>query len=266
MSKNLYRAGEIKFARSDVLLGERPGVTNLRTRYLRDIEDELTRVQRELGDLRATYEREARTLSESYSQKKASLESDLAQIRRTSEEESKRIRDSAAAEVEKEKHRGHEEGFSAGRADGLADAAKSVAGDLEQAHQKIQTARDSFLDRVIAAEAKLFETALGIAERVVRQKIQVDPNVIKETVREVIAQIRGDRPVLIRVHPSDVDRLDEFKKHSPETFRTLPTTFVPDETLTPGDCVAETGLEFIDASVNKKLETLRDRLIVRSVV
>lgn len=252
--------------RSDVLLGERTGVGSLRSRFLRDLEGELARVQKDLADLRGTYEAEAKSLVESYSRKKAALEADLGEIRKNSETEAKRIRDCADAEVEKEKKRGYDDGFSAGMTAGEEKAGQNVAAEVAEMRQKIHDAREAFLSRLLASESKLFETALTIAERVVRQKIAVDPGVIQETVREAVAQIRGNNPVRIRVHPSDVQRLDEFRKLSPEAFRDLPTTFLADETLSPGDCVAETGLEFIDATVGKKLETLRDRLIPRSVL
>lgn len=266
LSKNIYRAGELKVAHNDLLLGERPGITSLRSRFLRDLEDELTRVKSELAQLRETYEREAKSLTESYSRKKASLESDLAEIRNTSEQEAKRIRDGAAQEVEKEKKRGHDEGFAEGHAEGLEQSGKLIAGDLARMQQQILDARQAFLDRILASEPKIFETALGIAERIVRQKIQADPNVVREVVREAVAQIRENHPLRIRVHPADIARLDEFKKLSPDAFRDLQATFLSDETLQPGDCVVETGLEFIDATVSKKLETLRDRLIPRTVL
>lgn len=266
MSKNIYRAGELQYGRSDVLLGERPGVTSLRSKYLRDMEDEISRVKAEVDQLRGTYEREAKQLAEEYGRRKASLEAELAEIRNTSEQESKRIRDGAAEEVAKEKKRGYDEGFAAGEIEGRDRAGKAIADELAQLQQKISDARQAFLDRILASESKILETALTIAERVVRQKIRVEPEVIRETVREAVAQIRENHPLRIRVHPSDVARLDEFKKLSPDAFRDLPATFLPDETLQPGDCSVETGLEFIDATVGKKLETLRDRLIPRSVI
>lgn len=266
MSKNIYRAGELKYGLGNILLGERPGTGSLRSRFLRDIEDELTKLQRELADLRGTYENEARSLAESYGKKKASLEAELAEIRNSSESESKRIRDAAAAEVDKEKKRGYDEGNASGHKAGHAEAAQAIAAETKAMQEKIQEARDAFLSRMLASESKLFETALTVAERIVRQKIQVDPDVVKEAVREAVAQIRETRPVRIRIHPTDAARIEEFKKMSPEAFRDLPATLLADETLAPGDCIAETGLEFIDATVGKKLETLRDRLIPRSVL
>lgn len=266
MSKNIYRAGELQYGRSDILLGERAGVTSLRSRYLRDIEDEISRVKGEMDHLRASYEKEAKDLAESYGLKKASLESELAEIRNSSERESKLIRDSAAEEVGKEKKRGFDEGLNAGRKEGMEEAAKSIAADLAVMRRKISDAREAFLGRILASETKLLETALTVAERIIRQKILIDPGVVRDTVREAVAQIRENRPLRIRVHPSDVAQLEEFRKLSPDAFRDLAAAFIPDETLQPGDSIVETGLEFIDATVSKKLETLRDRLIPRSVL
>jgi len=266
LSKNIYRAGELRYGGSDVLLGERPGITSLRSRYLRDIEDEISRVKTELAELRATYEREAKEMADAYGQKKTALEADLAQVRAGSEEEARRIRDSAQAQLDGEKKRGYDEGLASGRQEGLETAAKSIADELARMRQKIHEAREAFLDHIAASESKLIETALAVAERVVRQKIRIDPAVVREAVREALAQVRDAHPLRIRVHPDDVAHLEEFRKLSPDAFRDMPATFLADETLQPGDAVVETGLEFIDATVAKKLETLRDRLIPRSVL
>lgn len=266
MSKSIYRSGELTYSRSNILLGERPGVSSLRSKYLRDVEDEISRVQRELNQLRGTYEGDVKRLAEEYSRKKAALEAELAEVRRTTETEIRKIRDTAQAEVDREKKRGYDEGFVAGRTDGEKAAGQAIAGEMAVMRQKIGDSRETFLARVAGSETKIIETSLAIAERIVRQKIQIDPNVVRETVREVVAQIRDNHPVRIRVHPDEIARLNEFKKLDPDAFRDIPATFIPDETLSPGDCIAETGLEFIDATVSKKLETLRDRLIPRTVI
>ncbi|MBI4179682.1 hypothetical protein HY522_09710 [bacterium] len=266
MSKSVYRVGELREIRGDILLGERPGGVTHRSKYLRDIESEVTRLQQELDQMRAGYETEVKTLTESYGERKAAMEAELAEIRRQSESEAKRIRDGAAAEVDAEKRKGHAEGIAQGRKEGGAAVSSELAAELSEMREKVHAARQAFLDRLAASESKFLDTALKIAERIVHRKIEVDPEVVVESVREAVSEIQQNHPIRIRVHPSDVERIEAFRSRAPEVFKDRQTMFIPDETVSQGGCIAETGLEFIDATVEQKLLTLRERLIPRSVI
>lgn len=103
--------------------------------------------------------------------------------------------------------------------------------------------------RLAELEASLPALAVAIARRAVGEALAADPTRVRALVEEAVDRMRRAAWVKVRVHPDDADALAE-----------LSAEVVPDEALERGDCVVESDLGEVDASLDVRFGALRASL------
>ena len=130
------------------------------------------------------------------------------------------------------------------------ESVAQAAQALESAALQILEARKAFLD---ALESQVVELATLIAERVIDREVRTDPELIGNTVRRALAQIADRQALRLRVHPSDYEALRARQVTLLEEFSGVESLEIaPDDSVTPGGCIAESRLMQVDA----RMETL----------
>ncbi len=183
---------------------------------------------------------------------------DAAALLLEQQERARAEQDLLAAAREQGRAEGYAEGFQQGHAQALLEAQKQI--NDYQARQGRETAQQlaaliegarSQLEAAeqLAAQAVL-ELACELARQVLRHEIASNPNALLPVIREALAQLFADsRPVQIRLHPLDLDVLQDIVR---EEFPTLALTLRPDPALTRGGCVVECGGTVIDGRLEKR--------------
>jgi flagellar biosynthesis/type III secretory pathway protein FliH len=140
-----------------------------------------------------------------------------------------------------------DEGYEAGRAEGLAEALR--LSELQRLDQDIKfqehlaslslniDARHS--EWLASLEPALCGLAVAIAAKVIGQEVQQDPSVIESWVRQALAEVTSDCKATLRVSPSWAASCDGLD-------------LVVDPTMSLG-CVLETENGMIDARVDSML-------------
>ena len=117
----------------------------------------------------------------------------------------------------------------------------------ELAALRIETDR-ARTDAIRAVRRSVETLAIAIARKLVEEDLVLNPTRVRATVDAALARIPRATRVVVRVHPSDVARLD------------LAVELLPDPSLEPGDCVVESDLGQVDARLQTKLDRLLDAL------
>ncbi|WP_319240696.1 flagellar assembly protein FliH [uncultured Propionivibrio sp.] len=159
-----------------------------------------------------------------------------------------------AADIERIHTEAHEQGFSAGYEEGIAEA-KGIATRLDTLMNAVQQSIAA-LDQRVAEE--LLATALEVARQIVRQSLQAQPELLLPVIREAITTLHPHpgHPLLF-VHPDDAELV---RKHLGEQLAHNNWRIVEDAALTPGGCRVEHGASEVDAT----LET-RWRRVIESI-
>jgi flagellar biosynthesis/type III secretory pathway protein FliH len=162
--------------------------------------------------------------------------------------------------------RGRSEGFDAGRQTGLEEIRSRFEQDsaavralLESAAAAVSKARAQIMDD---ASRDVLVVALAIAQRLWPRLPGYAPDVVVESVRRALAAVRAVRPLAVRVHPADVERIRQF----------LPTVvagvgvggelgIVADESIARGGAVVDTVAGSIDAALATQFERIADELV-----
>lgn len=170
-----------------------------------------------------------------------------------------------------------QEGFDVGYKEGFAKATQEVNNRYQQElTQEVQQRWESLagaLRQVVGELTKSreiwlgdwekygVELACGIAERVVREKLDEPNEVAKRTLAEVLAMVGRCPYVTVYLNPKDLETFDMTRDGFESISRAIGEVKVlADPALTPGGCRLATEYGAIDASVEMQLQRIADEL------
>lgn len=184
--------------------------------------------------------------------------------------------------------RGHQEGLARGLAEGTAKGIEEGrATAMQESKPRFDVLQKSWteaLDHFLAtreqmlheAELAVLRLAVVIAEKVTKRAVQLDPSIVVEQVRAVLATIVRPATLVLAVHPEDRPLVE---KALPDLVRRFPAVnhaeVADDPSLERGSCVARTrgvgdGGESgsnpavsgeIDASIRTQLDRIVETLL-----
>ena len=159
-----------------------------------------------------------------------------------------------AADIERMHNEAHEQGYAAGYAEGIADA-KNVTKRMQTMLNNLQQAVGE-IDQRIADQ--LLATSIEIASQVVRQSLQVKPELLLPVVREAVAALHANtgHPALL-AHPDDAalirEQMGEHLAHN--NWR-----IIEDPAITRGGCRVELGSSEVDATLETRWKRVIDAI------
>ncbi|WP_425618300.1 FliH/SctL family protein [Anatilimnocola sp. NA78] len=125
---------------------------------------------------------------------------------------------------------------------------------IQNAVQQIQQSRQVWLKHW---EDHALRLSLGIAERVIRRQIQLQPEITLDLVKEGLELAVGHEHITVRLNPADHAALgDRVLKISQHLARLGQVQVVSDPQVTSGGCRIDT--EF--GNVDQRIETQLDRI------
>ena len=187
----------------------------------------------------------------------------------TRDRELARSRDQAVAEANRLHQQAREEGLQAGRDAAAAEADERLRHQVEDRVGKLVSATEGMLRQITEAQQawmvnyadSLVTTAVAIAERVVRQRLRQEPELIARWAEEALWVARSADRLTVAVHPETLaelgPKLDELLSRPglPEDISIIPDETVPRE----GVSVRQTGGE-VSATLQGQLERLAEAL------
>lgn len=184
--------------------------------------------------------------------------------------------------------RGHAEGYAAGHEQGLAAGleegrklghdegyitgheAGHTAGSVQarQATEQLLSLADECAESLASIEQEtgqaLITLAIQIAEQVLRTTVKTQPTALLALIQEITHRENDKDAILkLRLHPDDIELVNQYLDKEPTVnlWRLL-----PDPDITPGGCIAETGLGDIDATLETRWKRVTAALGYPSVL
>ena len=160
-----------------------------------------------------------------------------------------------AEQIEEIQKQARSEGFEQGRREGLQAARSEVDATLLRMEQIIQAMAEPLLAVEEQVEGELLQLAIAIARQIIRRDLQVEPEQVVSVVREALAALPSSSlKVRIQLHPEDAQIVRE--KLIPLDDSEQPWKITDDLSLTRGGCIVEGESSRIDASVEKRLNSV----------
>lgn len=160
------------------------------------------------------------------------------------------------AELEALERQAREEGFAAGRKEGLANAARERDALVRRLESLLEAAARPLEALDDATEQELARLATVIARRVLAHELSTSPTLIVQAVQQAARALpSATRALQVRVHPDDLAVLREHQV-AEEHWQLL-----PDPSLERGDCLLESERSRLDARVETRLAAVVEAVL-----
>lgn len=134
---------------------------------------------------------------------------------------------------------------------------EDVLGNVRAAVESLRTEQNA---RVGELQRLAFELALTIASRLLHQRVEAGEFPVEAKVRDMIAQLGSDEPVIVRLNPADLALLNSRLGGKPLTADRANPRFVADPNLGRGDCHVDGRESALASDMARELEDIRDEL------
>ncbi len=159
-----------------------------------------------------------------------------------------------AEQIQAIEHQARQEGFKAGRAEGLAAGQQAIAEQVHRLQGVMQALARPLEEFDEVVEHELVTLAITIAGQLLRRELKTDPGVIVAVVREALAALpSAARKVTLHLHPDDVAQVREaLHVHEDERGWHIEE----DPVLSRGGCRVSSETSEVDASVEARLNEI----------
>lgn len=169
---------------------------------------------------------------------------------------------------------GKQEGTELGYQDGYQQGLKKAQEEFNQKNQSITENAEkeirSMLDSIEQAKEdilKKFEEdlqglSIGIAQKILRRELQLEPDSIRTIINNVLDSYRNQAWVKINVSPSDAEILTKADRSIIQELQKVSSNvkIVPDPDLKDGGCIIDLPDQVIDAGVDTQMEQIQKAL------
>jgi flagellar biosynthesis/type III secretory pathway protein FliH len=192
-------------------------------------------------------------------------------------QQARQILADAHAEAESIRRRAYAQGETAGQQAGLTqrdhelqaralDLAQQIArrdfapaaAALRAAADAVSAARDAWLARW---ETDAVRLSLAIAKKLVRNELRHRPELVAETVRELLQLAAGRTDVSVQLHPRDLELISSQSAAAGGSIAAVAVRWVANENLSRGDCVVATRHGEVDARLETQLARIACELL-----
>ncbi len=191
-------------------------------------------------------------------EKAAEILKSVEKAQKQAEEELKTQIQNRLADIENLKQQsieqGYAEGFQKGYDEGI-NQAKQEAGDKIEAVNTISSATFRIKKEIInSAEKEIIELSTAIAEKILRQKLELSPEFMQEIIKSAIEQLQDKEDIKIIVNPSLTSILYEFAEELKDQIMGLKSIKITeDRTVPPDGVIVESRGSRIDGRLETRL-------------
>ena len=145
-------------------------------------------------------------------------------------------------------------GYEVGRWEGLEAGHQAVQEGAQRLAQLYDEAAHSFRQITENVESELAKLAGAIAKEIVRQELKTQPELILEAVSQACSVLSASaRDVDVHLRPEDVAIVKDGLKDDPPAQH---WRIIEDRSLAQGDCQINSSAEFIDATLQTRIDAI----------
>lgn len=190
------------------------------------------------------------------------------EIIENAQRQAQEIVDSANAQalqsVDEIKAAAHQEGFEAGRQEGL----KNIQEELEEKIVSIDTFAQSTFDIkkniIKSAHLDIINLVIEIARKICSKSLEIDENILTELTKTAIASLKDKENITIIVNPEMAEKIYTISEELKEKIPQLSSIkIIEDMSVSPDGTIVESPLSRVDCRIKSQIDEITEKLMTK---
>jgi len=149
---------------------------------------------------------------------------------------------------------GRQSGYNAGYEDGLQKATEDIFQKVSHLEAIAVSSFNIKKEIILSAEQEILQLSLAIAERVLKQQLEIKPEMIELIIKSAIMELKDKDEIKIFINPALKDQLYNYSEELKTTIKGLKVVkIIEDKTINPDSAIVESLESRIDARLESQV-------------
>lgn len=170
----------------------------------------------------------------------------------------------ALAQVDEITQKAHEEGFEAGRQEGLENITNELSDKIINVDNFAQCNFDIKNNIIKSAQRDIVNLVIEIAQKVCSKSLELDDKILMEITENAIRALKDKEDITIIVNPEMAEKIyaisDELKEKVPQLSS---IKIVEDNSVSPDGTIVESPLSRVDCRIKSQIDEIANKLMAK---
>ncbi|MCK5100873.1 MAG: hypothetical protein KAR45_22380 [Desulfobacteraceae bacterium] len=158
---------------------------------------------------------------------------------------------------EKGSEQGYAEGYEKGEIEAEKDIKKKIDEKTEDFKEILYKLENTYQELAHRYEEKIISLICSIAEKVVLAKVEIDEEIVKETVLDALNTLPEPEDITLSVSDEDYEYIEMVKEDLFDSIKSLKSVSVKsDASVKRGGCRIETKQGYVETDIETKLKKI----------
>lgn len=170
----------------------------------------------------------------------------------------------ALSEVDDITQKAHQEGFEAGRQEGLEDITQELQDKIVAVNDFAKSNFEIKKNIIKSAHLDIIKLIVEISHKVCSKSLELDDSILKQITENAISALKDKEDITIIVNPEMAEKIyaisDELKEKIPQL---LSIKIIEDNSVSSDGTIVESPLSRVDCRVKSQINEITDKLIAK---
>lgn len=188
----------------------------------------------------------------------------IEEARRCASELLEEAKNQAMSEVTAITEKAHQEGFEAGRQEGLSNITEELRDKIVAVNDFAKNSFEIKKNIIKSAHVDIIQLIVEIAQKVCSKSLELDDNILKELTQKAIHSLKDKEDITIIVNPEMAEKIyaisDELKELIPQLSS---IKIIEDQSISPDGTIVESPLSRVDCRIKSQIGEIADKLMAK---
>lgn len=170
----------------------------------------------------------------------------------------------ALSEVDAITENAHQEGFEAGRQEGLENITQELQDKIIAINDFAKSEFEIKKNIIKSAHLDIIKLIIEISQKVCSKSLELDDNILKEITKNAIQALKEKENITIIINPMMAEKIyaisDELKEKIPQLSS---IKIIEDNSVSPDGTIVESPLSRVDCRVKSQINEIADKLMAK---
>ena len=170
----------------------------------------------------------------------------------------------ALSEVDAITENAHQEGFEAGRQEGLENITQELQDKIIAINDFAKSEFEIKKNIIKSAHLDIIKLIIEISQKVCSKSLELDDNILKEITKNAIQALKEKENITIIINPMMAEKIyaisDELKEKIPQLSS---IKIIEDNCVSPDGTIVESPLSRVDCRVKSQINEIADKLMAK---